>query len=381
MPSSAVRYRRARHLVGYWQDDSLILHNYESGARLVVPPATAEVLDYFSDWRTAVEFRTRFGVAPRTLATLVNGTLLERSDRPNSERGRALEKWGEWNPVAGLFHMATRDLVFEDSAIADASLRRKARQVPLPPPIKRIAGATRVALPRLRAEGELSRVLRDRRTWRRFSRQPLPLVALGDLLGWTGGVHHWATLRGQGDLPLKTSPSGGARHPLELYVCARRVSGLRPGMYHYVPDRHYLELVRSRDRPVRVQRYLPTQFWYGGAAALVFFTAVFGRYQWKYAEARAYRAVLIEAGHQCQTFCLTATRMGLAPFCSMALADSVIERDLGIDGVSEAVLYAAGVGERPRDSAPPSEPAGYAPLEVRSNPRLFAPNGRKTRSP
>ena len=32
----------------------------------------------------------------------------------------------------------------------------------------------------------------------------------------------------------------------------------------------------------------------------------------------------------------------------MALADSVIEQDLGIDGISESVLYAAGVGRPPR---------------------------------
>ena len=43
-----------------------------------------------------------------------------------------------------------------------------------------------------------------------------------------------------------------------------------------------------------------------------------------------------------------ATWLGLAPFETMALADSRIERDLGIDGVSESVLYAAGVGTRPR---------------------------------
>lgn len=48
-----------------------------------------------------------------------------------------------------------------------------------------------------------------------------------------------------------------------------------------------------------------------------------------------------------QTFCLVATWLGLAPFCSMALADSRIEADLGIDGVSESVLYAAGVGTLP----------------------------------
>ena len=44
---------------------------------------------------------------------------------------------------------------------------------------------------------------------------------------------------------------------------------------------------------------------------------------------------------------LAATWLGLAPFCSMALADSRIERDLGVDGVTESVVYAAGVGARP----------------------------------
>jgi hypothetical protein len=31
----------------------------------------------------------------------------------------------------------------------------------------------------------------------------------------------------------------------------------------------------------------------------------------------------------------------------MAVADSLIEHDLGIDGVSESALYLAGVGTRP----------------------------------
>jgi nitroreductase len=60
--------------------------------------------------------------------------------------------------------------------------------------------------------------------------------------------------------------------------------------------------------------------------------------------------MLIDAGHLCQTFCLAATWLGLAPFCTMALADSEIESDLQIDGVSEAVVYAAGVGARVGDA-------------------------------
>jgi hypothetical protein len=67
---------------------------------------------------------------------------------------------------------------------------------------------------------------------------------------------------------------------------------------------------------------------------------------WKYRFARAYRVVLLDAGHLCQTFCLTATWLGLAPFCTAALNDSLIERDLGVDGVTESALYVAGAGMR-----------------------------------
>ncbi len=96
-------------------------------------------------------------------------------------------------------------------------------------------------------------------------------------------------------------------------------------------------------------------------------TAVFARTEWDYPYARSYRAVLLEAGHVCQTFCLVATALGLAPFCTDALADSLIEKDLGIDGVTESVLYAAGVGTRPAG-------VEWAPSpENEVEPRRFSP--------
>jgi hypothetical protein len=85
-------------------------------------------------------------------------------------------------------------------------------------------------------------------------------------------------------------------------------------------------------------------------------TTVFAREVWRYPFARAYRATLLDAGHLCQTFCLAATWLKLAPFCTMALADSRIEADLGIDGRSESVVYAAGVGVRPRGGWRPGIP-------------------------
>ena len=41
---------------------------------------------------------------------------------------------------------------------------------------------------------------------------------------------------------------------------------------------------------------------------------------------------------------------------SMAFADSLIERDLGIDGVKESMLYVAGVGARPARTSRPWAP-------------------------
>ena len=77
---------------------------------------------------------------------------------------------------------------------------------------------------------------------------------------------------------------------------------------------------------------------------MVVLASVLARVAWRYRSARAYRVVLIEAGHLAQTFCLTATALGLAPFCTGALADSVIEGDLGLDGLDQPVMYAVGAG-------------------------------------
>jgi hypothetical protein len=56
----------------------------------------------------------------------------------------------------------------------------------------------------------------------------------------------------------------------------------------------------------------------------------------------------------------------------MAFADSKIERDLNIDGVSEAAIYVAGVGARPdRTDWAPWTDASW-PLPRRRSPRQRA---------
>ena len=116
----------------------------------------------------------------------------------------------------------------------------------------------------------------------------------------------------------------------------------------------------------RVRAWMPRSEYFAKAAFVILLTAVFERQLWRYPYARAYRAALAEAGHVCQTFCLTATWLGLAPFCLMGLADDEIERDLGIDGITESVLYAAGAGVRPHGVT--WAPTTRGSLKARPNP-------------
>lgn len=345
-------FRRSPAVTAYWIDRRLILQNYATRTAVLATPAAVEVLHFCAEWRTAPEIIKHLGrfeaVSIRRLVrSLAAQWLLHRSDRAEDPRERAAAAWRTWNPAAGLFHSATRDVSYaNDPAGFERRLRRKARTTPVPAPTKRYHGVATVTLPTATVAGDLPEVLLRRRTWRDFSTAPLEIGALATLAGLTWGVQRRDTIRGQGPVVFKTSPSGGARHPIEAYVAVRHVRGLPRGIYHYDADGHRLERLRRGTTSGDIQKMLGGQAWFKDAAAVFFMTAVFAREQWRYGSPRAYRAVLIDAGHLCQTFCLVATWLELAPFCTMALADSTIERALGIDGISESVIYAAGVGTR-----------------------------------
>jgi SagB-type dehydrogenase family enzyme len=319
---------------------------------------------------------------------LVEATFLERSDRPEAEVSRAYARWNGWNPPAAFFHAATKDVSFAPPEVADVKHRKKAIADPPPPMVKRVKAEARIELPPAVTMEGLTETLTGRRTWRKFGEAAVSREELATLLHVTWGVQQWMEIDGAGRMALKTSPSGGARHSIEAYALVRRVDGVSPGLYHYGADDHQLHrLTRPGAKPRKVSDYLPTQTWYDDVAVVIFMTAVFARAQWRYDYARAYRSILAEAGHLAQTFCLAATHLGLAPFCSMALADSVIEGDLGIDGVSESVVYCAGVGTRPEGVAwapwPDSDrvPARAAPTwQRRQSLRTARSRARRPRS-
>jgi SagB-type dehydrogenase family enzyme len=348
---AAAQFRRSPHIVSYWSDGRLVFHNFATGKRVAGSALIIGLLDYFHDWRPSAPLFRQSTLPAAKLQTavdrLVRASLLQRADAPLPRAEAAMTGWADWNPAAGFFHFSTKDHAYEtDEDKVTAALAARVRSRPVPASAKRYAGLPRVKLPPAAVDDPFARVLLARRTWRRFGKGPLTAGALSALLGLTFDAQRFMDLGLLGRAMLRTSPSAGACHPLEAYVVVRRVAGVPSGIYHYAPVRRELVRLKRTSRPA-IGRYLAGQSWYGEASILVLITAVFARTSWKYAFPRAYRTVLLEAGHFCQTFCLVATALGLAPFCSAALADSLIERDLGIDGVRESVLYACGVGTRP----------------------------------
>jgi len=345
------RLRRARAVLVTWRERKLVLLNYQTRETASADPEAIRFLNLFEDWtRPADVHRLLPEYTPRSiraaLRELTENSFLVREGSPLAKRDAELASvWGDWLPH-GEFHFATKDFEYIDAPIS--FYKRYLAESPQPPLVKNYRKAPRIHLSRTSApDSEFERVLLARKTHRDFSRKHIPLNTISTLLHHTWGVTGKIDAPPFGELFHKTSPSAGARHPGEVYMLALRVGGLAQGLYHYDGLHHRLERIGSSTLVKKAALYAAQQEFVADASAVFIMTAVFPRVLWKYRFARSYRVVLLDAGHLCQTFCLVATWLGLAPFCTAALKDSLIEKDLGLDGIGESVLYLAAVGTLP----------------------------------
>ena len=203
----------------------------------------------------------------------------------------------------------------------------------------------------------LSQALQQRVSVREFSRTPMSLPDLANVLVPAAACNRVATVAGNPliELRFRSYPSGGAEYPLELYPILLRIVDVPACITHFDPRARALSLLqvpvdmaaleRSLMNPGRV---LET------AAALLVITAVFERSTAKYGD-RGYRLILLEAGHLAQNLCLAATAAGLGSLAWGGFYDGEINRLLDVDGLTEAVLHCVFLGV-PGHSAPAAGP-------------------------
>ena len=341
-------------LIG-WSGRRLCIRDLVRKREILASPETVALLSAFDKPRSREEAAGALrgyerGSVLSSIRRLEGLGLLLAEDEGRRRRSR-LTAWNH-NFASAQYHVACRDSPYlVRNAEIGRYMKKRASAAPAPPPFKRYPRAPRVALPDGGPRGaevlSLDRVLRARRTVRRFARSPVPLEDLAALLRGTWGKTGEMDDAFFGRVLTKTSPSAGALHPIECYVLAWNVAGLLPGFYHFDVATAQLRRLAKRSRArVRMAavRAASAQHWVGGAAFLCVMTAIFARTLWKYRIEPAYRVLWLEAGHLAQTFALLATARGLGSFGLDGLQDSYLEKQLGLDGVSEFPVYLCGAG-------------------------------------
>ena len=190
--------------------------------------------------------------------------------------------------------------------------------------------------PRYKSEISVEEALAKRRSIRNYKNEPLTLEEVSQLLWAAQGITD--TLKG-----FRTAPSAGATYPFEVYVVVGNVKGLEPGIYHYNPFTHTLELIKKGDYREKLQKAAFNQEWVGNAAIDIVLVAFYERTTKRYGE-RGYRYVHMEAGHIGQNIYLQAVALGLGTVAVGAFYDNEVARILETSG-NPLYIFPVGVPE------------------------------------
>lgn len=220
---------------------------------------------------------------------------------------------------------------------------------PEPPVRERVESSRRIALGPAR-DSELEKLIRQRVTCRNWNvLRPLSAEDFATTLYRAFGAR--AISDEPGITVMKRAvPSAGGLHPTEAYLLVQNVDGVAPGLYHYHPIDHALEPlgdVLATESAAMALRMVAGQRHFMDAHVLIMLASRFRRTFWKYRNhAKAYRAVVLDAGHVSQALYLAATERGLAAFITAAVNERDIEELFGLEPMIEGVLAVCGFGWR-----------------------------------
>ena len=195
--------------------------------------------------------------------------------------------------------------------------------------------------PRFKGQTTVEEAIASRRSRREYSREPLELWELAQLLWAAQGITE-PTLR------FRAAPSAGATYPLEIYVEARAggVKDLKAGIYHYDPENHNISLVKTGDFHAEIRAAALGQEWVGKSAVNLVICGVYERTTRRYGERGKIRYVHMEAGHVGENLYLQAEALGLATVAVGAFYDEQVSAILGAPE-DHKPLYIYPVGRKP----------------------------------
>ncbi len=137
------------------------------------------------------------------------------------------------------------------------------------------------------------------------------------------------------DFYYRSAPSAGALYPNEIYMAWWAGNGLEAGIYHVGVHNRRLSLLR----PGNFQHILQsaTDDASPDLSAVFLITGIFFRSAWKYRK-RAYRYVLLDAGHLMENLRLAVNAAEIVSAVTYDTDDAAIDNLLGVDTRREGIL-------------------------------------------
>jgi SagB-type dehydrogenase family enzyme len=192
----------------------------------------------------------------------------------------------------------------------------------------------RMKLPKPKTHGDVSleTAIKQRRTIRSFTSEPLSLEQCSQLFWAAQGITETRGFK-------RAAPSGGALYPMDIYaiVGEKCIKGLKSGIYHYDPKGHAVSLVSEGDLRNKVADAAMSQIWIATAPLNILITAEYHRITGKYGK-RGVRYAIIEAGHIGQNILLQSEAMGLGAGVIGAFNDEKIGQIVNMPPSYEPLL-------------------------------------------
>lgn len=175
--------------------------------------------------------------------------------------------------------------------------------------------------PKFKSSTSVEEALSARRSVREYAEDSLTLEQISQLL--------WAAQGLTSKWGGRTTPSAGALYPLEIYLMAGEVKGLKSGLYHYDPGKHQISLTQEGDLREKLTPASLYQDEILRAPATLIITAVYERTMQKYGE-RGIRYVHMEVGSVGENIYLEAESLKLGTVFIGAFDDERVKKVLGI---------------------------------------------------
>ena len=195
-----------------------------------------------------------------------------------------------------------------------------------PDPFRRFEGAPLISLPLLKPdEPPLSPGYGDIYRQGAVPTHPVTIRTLSRFFEFALALSAWKKA-GESEWALRSNPSSGNLHPTEGYLVLPPIAGLdvKPGLYHYAPKEHGLEL-RAEFLPETIVRLLAP---FPPGAFLFGLTSVHWREAWKYGE-RAFRYCNHDVGHAIGTARIAAATLGWGMTLLDGMAQNTVAALLG----------------------------------------------------